>query len=130
MNGRTSAHALRVPGALWTLWVVGWLLVLLAACPAFAQDVQPVPTLTSRVIDNTGTLTADQRDTLEAKLELSEQSARSQRLAERLDHLARRLGPEPGLEELQAVAHTAIGRLTAEASLWREGVSRRQLYRP
>ena len=78
MNGRASAPGWSVPGALRALWFVGWLLVLLAACPAFAQDVQPVPTLTSRVIDNTGTLTADQRDTLEAKLEQFERARGSQ----------------------------------------------------
>jgi uncharacterized protein len=36
--------------------------------PAQAQDLLPVPTLTSRVIDQTGTLSAAQRQALEAKL--------------------------------------------------------------
>jgi uncharacterized protein len=36
--------------------------------PALAQDLLPVPTLTSRVIDQTGTLSTAQRQALEAKL--------------------------------------------------------------
>lgn len=39
-----------------------------AGAPALAQDLQPVPTLTSRVIDQTGTLSAAQRQALEAKI--------------------------------------------------------------
>ncbi len=48
-----------------------WLLVLwalLGATLAPAQDVQPVPVLSARVIDQTGTLAADQRAALESKL--------------------------------------------------------------
>jgi len=46
-----------------------WLLVLaLLAVPAFAQSQQPVPKITSRVIDQTGTLTAEQQANLEDKL--------------------------------------------------------------
>jgi uncharacterized protein len=40
----------------------------LACATVQAQDVQPVPPLTARVIDLTGTLSAAQRDALEAKL--------------------------------------------------------------
>ena len=43
-----------------------WLMALLA--PAWAQDVLPVPALSARVIDQTGTLDAAQRSALEAKL--------------------------------------------------------------
>ena len=38
------------------------------AAGAWAQDVLPVPTLTSRVIDQTGTLSSEQRSVLEAQL--------------------------------------------------------------
>ena len=48
------------------------LLLMLACCgaigAALAQDVQPVPPLTGRVIDSTGTLTPAQSQALEAKL--------------------------------------------------------------
>ncbi len=47
------------------------LLIVLGAgvvAPVQAQDLLPVPTLTSRVIDQTGTLSAAQRQALEAKL--------------------------------------------------------------
>ena len=46
---------------------VAWLLALAAAW-ALAQDLLPVPTLTARVIDQTGTLGEAQRAALEAKL--------------------------------------------------------------
>jgi uncharacterized protein len=49
------------------------LLALLAACGVQAQDVQPVPALTARVIDQTGTLDAFQRKALEDKLAAFEQ---------------------------------------------------------
>jgi uncharacterized protein len=42
--------------------------LLLWAAGAAAQDVLPVPTLSARVIDQTGTLSAEQRGALEAKL--------------------------------------------------------------
>ena len=41
---------------------------VIAAGGAIAQDLQPVPPLTARVTDTTGTLTAEQKAALEAKL--------------------------------------------------------------
>jgi uncharacterized protein len=58
--------------------VVAWLLALLLAPAGFAQDVLPVPPLNARVIDQTGTLSAPQREALEAKLAAFEQQAGSQ----------------------------------------------------
>lgn len=52
------------------------LLALAGAClPAVAQDVQPVPALSARVIDQTGTLSAPQAAALEAKLAAFEAQA-------------------------------------------------------
>lgn len=48
--------------------VVAFALALLLAAAAWAQDVLPVPALTGRVVDQTATLTAEQRGALEAKL--------------------------------------------------------------
>ncbi|MDO8651654.1 MAG: YgcG family protein [Undibacterium sp.] len=45
---------------------------------AFAQDVQPVPELTSHVVDTTGTLDASQKASLEAKLSALETAKGSQ----------------------------------------------------
>lgn len=55
-------------------------LLLLACCfaPAWAQDVQPVPALSGRVIDQTGTLSAAQRTALSSKLEQFEHEVGSQ----------------------------------------------------
>ena len=57
-------------GCCWPRWLLGrrWR-------PAWAQDVLPVPALTARVIDQTGTLDAAQRGALEAKLAAFEQAA-------------------------------------------------------
>lgn len=55
------------------LLLAAWLLAL--CLPAWAQDVLPVPALSARVIDQTGTLNASQRDALEAKLAAFEQAA-------------------------------------------------------
>ncbi|MBX3645477.1 MAG: TPM domain-containing protein [Rubrivivax sp.] len=57
---------LRLLLAAWLL--AGWL-------PAWAQDVLPVPALTARVIDQTGTLDASQRAALDAKLAAFGQAA-------------------------------------------------------
>jgi len=67
---------------------------------------------------------------LEAKLEFQEQSARSRRIASVLDELAARLGPAPSLDALQNAARAAVRLHMAEASNWREGSSRRRLFRP
>jgi uncharacterized protein len=61
-----------------------WLLALacaalwLAAAPLRAQDVLPVPALTARVIDQTGTLDESRRGALEAKLAAFEAEAGTQ----------------------------------------------------
>jgi uncharacterized protein len=51
------------------------LLAALAAMPLHAQDVQPVPALTARVIDVTGTLAAAERSALEQRLAAFEAQA-------------------------------------------------------
>ena len=51
------------------------LLALALALPAAAQDVLPLPALSARVIDQTGTLDPAQRATLDAKLAAFEQAA-------------------------------------------------------
>lgn len=68
MTGRLSLLALLWgPGArVAHLLLAAWLAV--AALPVWAQAVQPVPPLTARVMDSTGTLTAAQQAALEAKL--------------------------------------------------------------
>lgn len=50
-------------------------LLLSLAWPAWAQDVLPVPVLTGRVIDSTGTLSTAQRSALDAKLAAFEAAA-------------------------------------------------------
>ncbi len=62
---RTAALALWLLSALWP--AMGW-----------AQAVQPVPALTARVMDSTGTLDAVQLQALEAKLAAFEQSRGAQ----------------------------------------------------
>lgn len=61
------------------MWMA-WLGVLTLMCPAWvhAQDLQPIPALTAHVIDQTGTLSAEQSQTLEGKLTQLEQSLGSQ----------------------------------------------------
>ena len=62
-------------------WLLHWVLgvaVALAAWSASAQDVLPVPALSARVIDTTGTLSADQKASLDAKLVALEQRKGSQ----------------------------------------------------
>jgi uncharacterized protein len=51
------------------------LLAAVAAPPLHAQDVQPVPALTARVIDTTGTLAAAERSALEQRLAAFEAQA-------------------------------------------------------
>ncbi len=55
-----------------------WLFVLCGLPPALAQDLQPVPPLTARVVDLTGTLSAVQRQSLEERLRAFEQRKGSQ----------------------------------------------------
>jgi uncharacterized protein len=69
-----GAPAWRLSKRVWALAVV----FLLGCATAFAQDVQPVPKLSARVIDQTGTLDAQQQVALNAKLELLEQQSGSQ----------------------------------------------------
>lgn len=85
---RTAA----LPGLMDTLWrtamrsalrtVVRWGLIGLSSAtvlvPAYAQPLQAIPTLTSRVIDQTATLSAGQQGALEAKLQAFEQSQGTQ----------------------------------------------------
>ena len=65
-------------------WVVRWLVALgtvwalLTAGVALAQGLLPVPALSGRVIDQTGTLNASQRQALEAKLAAIEAEKGSQ----------------------------------------------------
>lgn len=59
------------------LWVAVMLMAL-GISGAFAQGLLPVPTLTARVIDQTGTLDAAQRSGLETKLAAFEQRKGSQ----------------------------------------------------
>lgn len=62
------------PALLGTL--LAWLALLAAS--AHAQDLQPVPALSARVIDQTGTLRPEQQQALEARLAAFEQSHGSQ----------------------------------------------------
>jgi len=66
---RRAKTSLRALIALFLFWLAG-------AC--FAQDVLPVPELTARVIDQTGTLDAIQRKALEDKLAAFEQKKGTQ----------------------------------------------------
>ena len=52
-----------------------WGLVALLSGPVRAQDLQPVPALTARVMDATGTLSTAQREALESKLAAFEAQA-------------------------------------------------------
>ncbi|MBI5276909.1 MAG: YgcG family protein [Burkholderiales bacterium] len=58
--------------------VVAWLFFVAFALGAFAQNVLPIPELTARVIDQTGTLDAIQRQGLEGKLAAFEQKKGTQ----------------------------------------------------
>ncbi|WP_457418887.1 TPM domain-containing protein [Roseateles sp. P5_E7] len=55
-------------------WLTALLLLMAAACVQ-AQDVQPVPALSARVIDQTSTLDAAQRQALEDRLAAYEQAS-------------------------------------------------------
>lgn len=55
------------PGARLAVWLAG-LFLLLGACLAGAQELQPIPALTARVTDLSATLSVDERSRLDAKL--------------------------------------------------------------
>jgi uncharacterized protein len=61
-------------------WLLAWLALVLAliAAPLRAQDVLPVPPLSGRVVDETGTLTPAQVQALGSKLEAIERERGSQ----------------------------------------------------
>ncbi|MDB5744452.1 MAG: hypothetical protein JWR68_2767 [Polaromonas sp.] len=68
----TRQLAGRLPALLLALWLP------VASLAAWAQGVQAVPPLTAHVMDSTGTLSAAQREALEAKLTAFEQSRGAQ----------------------------------------------------
>ena len=59
-------------------WLTALLCALAIAAGASAQDVQPVPPLAGRVIDQTGTLSAAQVQALDARLAAVERERGSQ----------------------------------------------------
>ncbi|MBC7954302.1 MAG: TPM domain-containing protein [Cytophagales bacterium] len=61
----------------WLVVCLAWLLAF-AVAPLHAQDLQPVPALSGRVVDQTGTLTPAQVQALSAKLEAVERERGSQ----------------------------------------------------
>ena len=57
------------PAIRWRIWLASLLLGLCAWLPsAWAQQLVPVPALTARVMDQTGTLSPTDKAALEAKL--------------------------------------------------------------
>ena len=67
----TGRHSDRDTARRLAAWLLRWVLLVAVwsgSMGALAQQVQPVPALSGRVIDNTGTLDAAQRAKLEAKL--------------------------------------------------------------
>ncbi|MEO8278155.1 MAG: TPM domain-containing protein [Ideonella sp.] len=66
------------PGLAWLLQLLTAFLLIGAATVLRAQDVLPVPTLSGRVIDQTGTLDPAQRQALEQKLAALEAATGSQ----------------------------------------------------
>src|SRR5690606_35696550 len=70
---RRAGTSVRLPPGATALLraLIAWLLALSAVLfvpPALAQALQPVPALTARVIDRSGTLSAPQQQALEDKL--------------------------------------------------------------
>lgn len=99
----------RAPGRL-ALGVAAFFLAAFAAFAATPSDPIPVPKLTGRVVDLTGTLTAPERDAIEAKLRGFETAKGSQ--------IAILLVPSIGSETIEEFA----GRVTDEWQLGRKGV--------
>ena len=89
---------------------VAMLSLLFLSFVSLAADVVPVPKLTARVIDQTGALTAPERDALEAKLRAFEEAKGSQ--------IAVLLVPTIG----QEVIEEFTGRVADEWKLGRKGV--------
>jgi len=112
------------------LLILSTFLVLRLAVGMMGVDlphwVSAIVTMAGTVIPSVAAATM----ALEAKLEFKEQSERSERIAERLDDLAMQLGPEPSFDKLQSAARAAIQWHMSEESHWREGASRRRLFRP
>ena len=76
LTGQARLTLRHVPGWAVRFWLAAWL--ALAGLGAQAQDIQPVPALTARVMDSTGTLDAAQRQALEAKLAAFEKTRGAQ----------------------------------------------------
>jgi uncharacterized protein len=87
-----------------------WLAATFAAFAATPTEPIPVPKLTARVIDETGSLTAAERDAIEAKLRAFEEKKGSQ--------VAVLLVPSIGPETIEEFA----GRVTDEWKLGRQGI--------
>src|SRR5687767_3200422 len=94
----------------WARALAGAAAALLVALAAIAQDAVPVPKLATRVTDQTGTLSVEQRDALEAKLRAFEESKGSQ--------VAVLLVPTLGGEAIEDFA----GRVADSWQLGRKGV--------
>src|SRR5258706_9819897 len=87
-----------------------FLAAMLAAPRAAPQEPIPVPRLSAHVVDLTGTLTAQERDAIDAKLRAFEQARGSQVVV--------LLVPTIGQETIEEFA----GRVTDEWKLGRKGV--------
>jgi uncharacterized protein len=87
-----------------------WLAATFAAFAATPSEPVPVPKLAARVTDQTGTLTAAERDSIEARLRAFEEQKGSQ--------IAVLLVPSIGSEAIEEFA----GRVTDEWKLGRKGV--------
>ena len=72
--GRHAVGA-RAPWLAWAAWLLGLLLSLVFSASASAQDLQPIPPLTARVMDQAGVLQPAERQALEAKLAAFEAQA-------------------------------------------------------
>lgn len=101
----TGLAALRSSAVLWWLALLG--LSGLLAHTAMAQSVQAIPALSARVIDQTGTLRAEQLRALEARLQAFEQAKGTQIVVLMVPTTA----PEDIVDYTQRVADTwKIGR--------------------